>query len=119
MSSDEEWKQFKLDCLEYLRGYSFQLADYIAPNAEWDHDHCEGCMAKFAGFDAPDILQSVYCTMVEDDYEPAEEPMLIQRAREMGRNVMKKPDTRKWVCQKCLDEFRGALGWKLEPTTQT
>ena len=39
MSSDDEWKQFKLDCLEYLRGHSFQLADYTAPNAEWDHDH--------------------------------------------------------------------------------
>src|SRR5882757_7222907 len=94
MSSDEERKQFKLGRLEPLRGPSFQLADYVDPSAEWDHDHCEGCMAKFAGFDAPGILQNGYFTMVEDDDEPAEGPMLIQQAREMGTNVMKKPDTR-------------------------
>jgi|SRR5579872_1576131 len=102
MSSDEEWKQFKLGSLQQLRGSSFQLADYAAPSAEWDHDHCEGCMAKFAQFDAPEILHSGYLTMVEYD----DEPTLIQPAQEKGSNVLKKPDTKKWVCQQCFDEFR-------------
>ena len=84
------------------------MAEYKAPSAEWDHDHCEGCWAKFAEFDAPDILHSGYFTVVEDD-EPAEEPVLIEQALEMERNVMKKPDTRKWICQKCFEEFRWAL----------
>ena len=119
MISDEGWKQFKLDRLEHLRGSFFQVADYVAPSAEWDHDHCEACMAKFAEFDAPDILHSGYFTVAEDDDEPAEEPVFIQQAQEMGSNVMKKPDTKKWVCQKCFEELSGALDWKLEPRAQT
>jgi hypothetical protein len=114
MSSNEEWKQYKLDSLERLRASSFQLADYTAPNAEWDHDHCVGCWAKFADFDAPEVLHRGYFTIAQFDDEPPEVPPLIQQARESGRDVMKKPDTKEWVCPECFEELRSALDWKLE-----
>jgi hypothetical protein len=118
MSSNEEWKQFKLECLEHLRASSFQLADYTAPSTEWDHDHCESCRATFAEFDAPKILHSGYFTIFQVGNEPPEEPKLIQESRELGRNVMKKPDSKEWVCQECFEEFRKTLDWKLESRAQ-
>jgi len=47
-----------------------------------------------------------------------EEPPLIQQARESGRDVMKKPDTKEWVCQECFEEFRKTLDWKLKSRAQ-
>ena len=114
MSSNEEWKQYKLNSLERLRASAFHLADYAAPNAEWDHDHCVGCWAKFADFDAPEVLHSGYFTIVQFEDEPSEEPLLIQQARESGQDVVKKTDTKEWVCQACFEELRSALDWKLE-----
>jgi hypothetical protein len=114
MSSAEEWKQHKLKSLERLRSLTFTFADYTPPNPEWDHDHCEGCWAKFALFDAPEILHSGYFTTVELDDEFKEEPELIQQARESGRNVLAKPDTKEWVCSECFQAFRKTLAWKLK-----
>ena len=118
MSSNEEWKQHTRDRLEHLRASSFQLADYTPPTAEWDHDHCVGCWTKFANFDAPDVLHSGYFTFVQFEDEPLEEPPLIQQARESGCDVMKKPDTKEWVCQECFEEFRKTLDWKLKSRAQ-
>jgi hypothetical protein len=117
MSSNEEWKHYKLASLERLRASSFQLADYTAPNAEWDHDHCVCCWAKFAQFDAPEVLHSGYFTIVRFGNEPTEVPPFILQARELGRHVMKKPDTKEWVCHECFDEFRNTLDWKVESGT--
>jgi hypothetical protein len=114
MSSAEEWKQHKLKKLEHLRALTFTFADYTPPSPEWDHDHCEGCWTKFALFDAPEILHSGYFTIVELDDEFAEEPALIQQARESGSNVLAKPDAKEWVCPECFQAFRKTLAWKLK-----
>ena len=114
MSTAEEWKQHKLKSLEHLKASTFTFADYTPPDAEWDHDHCEGCWAKFALFDAPEILHSGYFTSVELEGEFTEEPELIKQARESGRNVLAKPDTKEWLCPECFHAFRMELAWKLK-----
>lgn len=114
MSSEAEWKQQQLDQLEPLRGLMFQLTEYVAPSADWDHDHCEGCWATLASFDAPEILHEGYFTTVHLGDKPGEEPEFIKHARESGSTVMAKPDEKRWVCQGCFEEFRDALGWKLK-----
>jgi hypothetical protein len=114
MSSPEEWKHHKLKSLERLRAMTFTFADYRPPSAGWDHDHCEGCLATFAVFDAPEILRSGYFTTVQFGDGLTKEPEFIKQARESGREVLAKPDAKQWVCPDCFQEFRGALDWKLE-----
>jgi hypothetical protein len=97
MSSNEESKKEKAERLEALRALTFQFAEYAAPSTEWDHDHCEGCWAKFASFNVPDILHSGYFAFVDNGDDPAIETEIIQQARESGRKAMAKPDDRIWV----------------------
>ena len=114
MSSSEEWKQHKLDRLTRLKGLSIKLADYTAPSADWDHDHCEGCATKFADFDGHDILHSGYYTIRQIRNEHAEVPEFIKQWQEQGRKVMAKPDAKIWVCKECFEEFRHTLHWSLK-----
>jgi hypothetical protein len=118
MSSAEEWKQYKLKSLQRLRALTVTFADYTPPSAEWDHDHCEGCWATFALFDAPEILHAGYFTTVQMGDESKKESEIIQQARESGREVLAKPDTKRWVCQGCINEFSRDLDWKLNSKEQ-
>jgi hypothetical protein len=96
---------------------SFQLADYSAPSADWDHDHCESCMAKFAEFDGPEILHSGYFTNYRSGTEHSEIPEFIKQMQEQGRKVMAKPDAKRWICKECFEKFRPILNWKPESDT--
>jgi hypothetical protein len=108
----------RLHCLEPFRAHSFHLADYTAPSPDWDHDHCEGCTAEFAEFDAPDILHTGYFTIAQPSGKPSEEPEFIKQSRESGYKVIAKPDAKRWVCKECFEEFRETLAWKLKSATQ-
>jgi len=114
MSTPEEWKEHKLKSLGRLKAMTFEFADYTPPSAEWDHDHCEGCWATFALFDAPEILHNGCVTIVQIGGESTKEPEFIRQARESGRNVLAKPDTKQWVCSECFEAFRTTLAWKLK-----
>lgn len=118
MSTPEEWKQHKLKSLGRLKAMTFEFADYTAPSAEWDHDHCEGCWATFALFDGPEILHSGYYTIVRIRDKSTKEPEFIRQARESGREVLAKPDTKQWVCSECFEAFRTTLAWKLKSKPQ-
>jgi hypothetical protein len=119
LSSAKERKQQKLKKLERLRGLMFRFAKYRPPSADWDHDHCDGCWAKFALFDAPEILHSGYFTITQICGQPTKEPEFIQQARESGHKVLAKPDTKEWVCPKCFHAFRKTMAWKLKSKPQS
>ena len=51
---------------------------WVRPRAEWDHDHCAFCWAKFADVDGPEILREGYAT----------------------------PDDYYWICPTCFTDFR-------------
>ena len=113
MSSNKEWRQHKLKSLERFKGFSFQLADYIPPSTDWDHDHCEGCWSKFASFEGPEILHNGYFTIVHAEDESIEEPEFVRQAQELGNKVLAKPDSRNWICRECFEEFCDILNWKV------
>jgi hypothetical protein len=119
MSTAEEWKQYKLKSLEHLKALTFTFAEYSPPSAEWDHDHCEGCGATFALFDAPEILHSGYFTTFELDHDSTRESEVIRQARESGLEAFPKPDSKEWVCPECFEAFRTTLNWKVKSRLQT
>ena len=80
---NDDWRLTNQE--NYLRGAEFRKSRYVAPRAEWDHDHCEFCWTKLVenaqGHD--DILDEGYCTL--DGY--------------------------RWVCPICFEDFRQQFGW--------
>jgi hypothetical protein len=115
MCSDIDWRD---DNLKHLQGAAFRFAEYKAPTDDWDHDHCIGCWAKFADFDGPDILHVGY--VHDRPYEPKPEPEFITQSREQGMRCIRAPLVKgcdlNWLCIRCFNDFRGRLGFTLEPS---
>jgi hypothetical protein len=68
MVEPDDWRL--LNVKRHLEGASFRLKPYRTKNAEWDHDHCAGCWAKFAESNIPDALREGYA--VTSDYKHGE-----------------------------------------------
>ena len=84
-------KQWRIDKGEFLKGATLQRRRWKAPSAEWDHDHCACCWAKFAEFDAPDIQHEGYTTA----------------------------DSCHWVCEECVTGLKDEMGWHLAPSAES
>lgn len=118
MDSAEEWKQIKLEWLEHLRGLSFELADYKAPSADYDHDHCEGCGAAFAEFEGKAVQRTGYFATVAVGPPSPADAELLEEGRKLGFTIQEQTagggTRREWVCKKCFEEFREALAWQIK-----
>ena len=110
MSTAEEWTEYKLTQLEPLKGLTFHLRRYEAPTADWDHDHCYGCWAKFSEFDGSDVQHEGYFTTVPA--QPSPQPEIT------GLTCIKEPTpgglALRWVCLECFEEFREVLSFTVE-----
>jgi hypothetical protein len=84
MVEDNDWRI--TNQAKYLHGVTVQYRCYQKPNAEWDHEHCSFCWAKFmdeADLHAqPDALHEGYLT--EDNH---------------------------WICTTCFNDFREQFDW--------
>jgi hypothetical protein len=107
---------WRYDNIQHLHGATFRLAQYKAPSADWDHDHCKGCWATFADFDGTGILHEGYVTASPDEGAP--EPEFITRCKERGMACVPQPTVNgallHWVCPECFEGFRRELGFQLE-----
>ena len=116
MSSAQEWSEYRLTQLKPLEGLSFRLRRYEAPTADWDHDHCCGCYAKFAEFDGPDIQHKGYFTTVPT--QQSSEPEFVVNSGDRGLTCIREPTPGglafRWVCVDCFDEFRQVLSFTVE-----
>jgi hypothetical protein len=113
MNSIADWRY---DNVKHLQGAVFRYAKYTAPTIDWDHDHCNGCWAKFAEFDGAGILHEGYVSAKA--CEPTSEPEFIAKERQQGKRPISQPVldgfTLQWLCPHCFDDFRGPLGFRLE-----
>lgn len=110
----DDWR---FNRLNNLRGKTFRFIKYRVPSKEWDHDHCDGCWARFAEYDGPDVLHEGY--VHTEPYEERPEPEFITKCKEQGMRVLRQPAVEgsqsSWVCPECFKNFRELLNFILEP----
>jgi len=70
-----------------LTGVTLRWQEYHAPRADWDHDHCAFCWAKFMEKTVPDTVHAGYATL--DRYH--------------------------WICKPCFNDFRERFAWIVVP----
>ncbi len=88
--TEGDWRLEQLKRHPLLRGVRLQRKAYRPRSPEWDHDHCAGCWAKFAGNGSdPALLHEGYATC--SDYPRGE--------------------GYEWVCSECFDLFKAKMGW--------
>ena len=75
---------WRIDNLKRTQGATLRLKQY-AHSGKSDHDHCEGCWAKFMESGGPDTLTEGYAT--GDDY--------------------------RWICPERFHDLKDVMGWKL------
>ncbi|MFO7261648.1 MAG: hypothetical protein DIU52_010870 [bacterium] len=83
MVAPNDWRRQGQE--RYLRGARHEWTEYRAPGPDWDHDHCESRWARFADYDAPDVLRAGYAT----------------------------PDRYRWICADCARDFAEEFGFVL------
>jgi hypothetical protein len=74
-------------------GTELELRAYRAPSAEWDHDHCIFCWARFIEASGPQAE------------EIGRDPDSLQVGYTAG------PEGGEWVCPSCFDEFADRFAW--------
>jgi len=78
----EDWRA---DNAKHTRGAILYFRKYSRHSDKWDHDHCEGCWAKFMERSAPDALVEGYVT----------------------------EDGRRWVCSECFRDLKDVMDWQV------
>ncbi len=53
---------WRVDNAKWTRGAVLRFQKYARPREDWDHDHCEGCFAKFMESGSPEVLTEGYVT---------------------------------------------------------
>jgi hypothetical protein len=67
------------------RGAILHFQKYSRPSETWDHDHCEGCWAKFMESTGAGTLTEGYVT----------------------------GDGKRWVCGDCFRDLKDVMEWQL------
>ncbi|MGA9794596.1 MAG: hypothetical protein WBQ17_03575 [Rhizomicrobium sp.] len=81
---------WRVDNARHTKGFAFAWRKYIAPRPTWDHDHCEGCMAKFAEFEDPEILRE---------------------GNASDARYKNRPGYYDWVCAECFNDLKDEMNW--------
>jgi len=76
---------WRVDNAKRTRGAVLHLRKYARPREDWDHDHCEGCFAKFMESGSPEVLTEGYIT----------------------------EDNKRWICPDCFRDLKEEMEWKL------
>jgi len=82
VKNSDDWRL--TDQEDFLKDVSLKHTIWKLKDAEWDHDHCEFCFAKFSEKKAD--LHQGYCTL--DEYH--------------------------WICDECFEDFKDMFEWKVD-----
>jgi hypothetical protein len=93
-----------------MYGAVFRRERFRAPSADWDHEHCALCWAKFMDSDAPDVLREGYLCQPfgsTEEIAPEEERTTYTE----GYRIVAAPTADEWVCATCFSDFEARFGW--------
>jgi hypothetical protein len=76
---------WRADNAKRTRGAILRFQKYTCPREDWDHDHCEGCWAKFMESGSSEVLTEGYVT----------------------------DDSSHWICPECYRDLQQEMQWKL------
>ena len=76
---------WRIDNAKLTRGAVLRFKKYARPPEDWDHDHCQGCWAKFMESGATEAITEGYVTQ----------------------------DEQRWICSECFQDLKEEMGWKL------
>ncbi|MCL4523029.1 MAG: hypothetical protein M1453_05385 [Acidobacteria bacterium] len=79
-------EDWRIENAKWTRGAVLRLKKYAKWSDSWEHDHCEACWQTFMEAPSADVISEGYVTT--DGY--------------------------RWICPKCFDELKDAMGWSLE-----
>jgi hypothetical protein len=82
---ESRMNDWRVDNAKRTRGAVLRFEKYKRKSEAWDHDHCEGCWAKFMESSGSDVFTEGYVT--EDNY--------------------------RWICSECFRDLQEAMEWKL------
>jgi hypothetical protein len=114
-TGNDEWRNYRRDNLEFIRGHRFKWTTYAPPSPHWDHDHCTGCqnVVTFTTSGAPDTLDAGYMTLREYRGEFKEETFDEERKLKIVWQPHVDGYLHEWVCPECFEEFKDELDFKL------
>jgi hypothetical protein len=84
MENEKDWRLTNQE--KYLKGVTLRWEKYKKYSKDWEHDHCEFCMAKFSEEENTDNLNGGYTT--EDNYH--------------------------WICRQCFKDFKEMFKWEIK-----
>jgi len=104
------------------RGFVFRWQTWKQLSPEWNHDHCQGCSARFAErpqeWQGP-VLQEGWVTLWRTDSDPVKETELIAKFHEAGSRLVPSPKRRgfqlDWICPTCFEACREELNSMVDP----
>ncbi|HZP45429.1 MAG TPA: hypothetical protein VFB15_07255 [Candidatus Binataceae bacterium] len=118
--ADWDWQEYKREQLAGLTGATFFKLHYMAPSADWDHDHCLGCWAKFVAPDytgEDEVLHEGYVTYIEPAPESRRLMLGVGRTSEDAvTQPIDEGTVREWVCEACFEQFKTELDFRLSRT---
>jgi hypothetical protein len=83
--SFEPMADWRIENAKWTRGAVLRFRKYKHAREDRDHDHCEGCWAKFMESGPPDVLTEGYVT----------------------------DDSSRSICSTCFQDLKEEMGWKL------
>jgi len=93
----------------WMHGARLRWARYKQPTADWDHDHCALCGAKFMDRDEVDVLREGYVFQPDSDPTVLSEPQ--RTSFHDGQRIVSAPTGNEWICATCFSDFEAHFGW--------
>jgi hypothetical protein len=121
MPTDDKAERLKRK-LEQYRGFVFRWQAYKELAPDWDHDHCNGCWARFA--ERPEEWGDVvhtegWVTLWSAKGTGTCEDELIAKWRAQGHLVVPSPKPNgfqlDWLCPTCFETCREEFGFVIDP----
>jgi hypothetical protein len=115
-------RSYLLEVLRPYRGFVFRRQLYTQRSVEWDHDHCDGCMATFAEHECEPnrpFYKEGWVTLLPVKHRPLNEDDAIAKFRSAGHIIVPAPKFHgfqlTWICPECFEAFREELALRVDP----